>query len=71
MLRHRGCRGIEIAGHCAIILGAVFEKLCENVPGKPVSILIATSSKNQKIVQRRGRLHVYTLCATAMQAVEQ
>jgi hypothetical protein len=50
--------GTEIAPDCAIILGAVFEKLREMVPGKPVSISFAKSSKNQKIVQRRGSHYV-------------
>jgi len=50
--------GIEIAPDCAIILGASFVKLCETVPGKPVSSSFAKSSKNQKIVQRAGRTYV-------------
>ena len=54
--------GIEIAPDCAIILGASFVRLCETVPGNPVSSSFATSSKNQKIVQRGGRTHVYNLC---------
>ncbi len=46
--------GIEIAPVCAIILGAVFVKLREMVPGNPVSFSFARSSKNQKLMQRRG-----------------